>query len=89
MKTLVLSFFVMLALQGCSGEGFYHLDSEEKAKQKGYHANEANRLIDANEKNKKANQQAAEKNRVAANEQAKAHSRSKKGASNDRTFKFY
>jgi hypothetical protein len=43
--------------------GQYRLSEYEKGKLKGYHANEANRLIEANKKNRKANQKAAEKNR--------------------------
>ncbi len=43
--------------------GNYRLSEYEKGKLRGYHANEANRLIEINKKNKKINQKAAEKQR--------------------------
>ena len=43
--------------------GPYRLSEYEKGKLKGYHANEANRLIEVNKRNRKANQKAAEKHR--------------------------
>ncbi len=87
MRLVSLGIVSMWLLMGCSGEGFYHLDSEERGKQRGYHANEANRLLDANEKNRKTNQVAAEKHRQNMNAQAKAKTR--KGVVNNREFNFY
>ena len=53
---------VSILCNACAA-GQYRLSEYEKGKLRGYHANEAHRLIEANRKNRKANQKAAEKYR--------------------------
>lgn len=62
MRDLLLITLFCLLFFSCSTSN-YRLSEYEKGKLKGYHANEANRLIEANNKNRKANRRAAEKYR--------------------------
>ena len=67
------------------------LNSYEKGKQEGFHANEANRLLNANEKNKKANKKASEKQKSEQSAQLNAinNNKHKKVNTNTGVFKFY
>ena len=62
MKRILIFTVCVGFLCGCAGNA-YHLNSYEKEGQRGYHANQANKLIDKNEANKKANTKAAEKSK--------------------------
>lgn len=62
MRSLLLVTMFCLLIFSCSTSN-YRLSEYEKGKLKGYHANEANRLIEANNKNRKVNRRAAEKYR--------------------------
>ena len=53
---------VSLMIYSCAS-GKYTLNDYEKGKLTGYHANEANRLININKKNRKSNREAAEEYR--------------------------
>ncbi len=89
MKNIRYIIIGVLFLQACAGGTYYHLDADDRLKQQGYHANEANRLINTNAKNRSSNQKASEKYRQQANENAKAQSKVKSGIKYDRSFKFY
>jgi hypothetical protein len=88
-KILIFGAFVGL-LSSCGGNA-YLLSSYEKEAQKGFHANQAKKIIDKNEKNKAINKKAAEKSKKEQNEHLNAlnKNKGKGGVSNDRTFKFY
>jgi len=62
-KVLWIATMVGFILFYACATGPYRLTEYEKGQLKGYHANEANRLIDVNQKNRKANQKEAEKYR--------------------------
>lgn len=75
-------YICTITLFSCAGSSTaYQMDATEKEKQRGYHANEANKIIDKNKSNRKANQTAAEKNRRKANEAAAESAREKKRTS--------
>ncbi|HSZ24205.1 MAG TPA: hypothetical protein VK766_00720 [Cytophagaceae bacterium] len=78
-------------ISSCSGGKAYKLNGYEKEAQEGYHANEANRLIDKNAQNKKANQKAAEKSKQEQNARLNTLNKNKPkgGVINNRTFNFY
>ena len=61
MKKVLWGLSIIVFYSCASGN--YRLSEYEKGKLRGYHANEANRLIDINKKNRKANKKAAEKDR--------------------------
>jgi hypothetical protein len=85
-------FFIVCGgfLAGCTGSA-YHLSDYEKDAQRGFHANQANKIIETNEKNKKVNAKALEKQKQAQNDHLNALNKNKPkgGHINDRTFKFY
>ena len=87
---ILCSAFFMYSCAGNSTA--YQMDASEKEKQRGYHANEANRIIDINKQNRSANAKTAEKNRQKTNQQAAEASKAKKkkasGKSQDK-FTFY
>ena len=91
MKRVLIFIACVGLLSACGGSGFYHMSESDKESQRGYHANQAKKLLDANEKNKKANQKAAEKSKTEQNANLNALNKNKaKGtAGNPRTFKFY
>ncbi len=62
MRNVLWIVLISLFCGGCATEN-YRLSEYEKGKLKGYHANEAHRVIEINRKNRKSNQKAAEKNR--------------------------
>ncbi len=90
MKKLLIFAISVGVLTGCANNA-YHLSSYEKEGQKGYHANQANKIIDKNAKNKEANKKAAEKAKRDQNDHLNALNKNKtKTASiQSRTFKFY
>jgi hypothetical protein len=70
MKYFVRFFFILVVFSGCnSGASKYKLSAYEKKGQKGYHANQAEKIIDENKDHKKANQKAADKNRIKSSEE--------------------
>ena len=72
-------YICSITLLSCAGSSTaYQMDETEKEKQRGYHANEANKIIDKNKSNRKANQNAAEKNRRKTNEAAAEAAKEKK-----------
>jgi hypothetical protein len=89
-KLLILAIFAGF-LSSCGSGAAYKLSAVDKEKQRGFHANQAKKIIDENEANKKANQKANEKSKAQLNEHLNALNKNKgKGASaNTRTFKFY
>ncbi len=82
-----------IMLISCGGsKTAYQMDATEKEKQRGYHANEANKIIDKNKSNRKANQNAAEKNRRKTNEAAAEAAKEKKKSSSGKgstKYSFY
>ncbi len=60
MRSILGILSVTIMCYACSA-GNYRLSEYEKGKLRGYHANEAQRLIDINKKNQKTNRKAAEK----------------------------
>jgi hypothetical protein len=100
MDTIMLKKYLYSAIYVCSITLFscagsstaYQMDATEKEKQRGYHANEANKVIDKNRSNRKANQSAAEKNRRKTNEAAAETAREKKKTSSGKgstKYSFY
>lgn len=92
MKKGLIILTLGLAMGACSGSKQYHMDSTEKAKQKGYHAHTANKVIDKNAANRTANQKAAEKHRQDLNKRSSvnASSSSKKSTKkHSGSFGFY
>lgn len=66
------------------------MSKQEKAGQKGYHANSANKIVSENEKNRSLNQKASEKNRQKTNEDAAEKAKAKgKTKKHSGEFKFY
>lgn len=90
MRKMLLFVGCVVFLSGCAGNA-YHLNSYEKEGQKGFHANQANKLIDKNEANKNANKKAAEKSKSEQNDRLNALNKNKPkgGVMNTRSFKFY
>jgi len=86
-------YICSITLLSCAGSSTaYQMDATEKEKQRGYHANEANKIIDKNKSNRKANQNAAEKNRRKTNEAAAESAREKKKTSSGKgstKYSFY
>ncbi|MDB5274731.1 MAG: hypothetical protein JWO58_3098 [Chitinophagaceae bacterium] len=78
-SAIYISSIVLLSCAGSSTA--YQMDATEKEKQRGYHANEANKIIDKNKSNRKANQRGAEKDRQKANQAAAESAREKKKTS--------
>jgi hypothetical protein len=75
---IVLFYACMAGLYSCAGNSTaYQMDETEKEKQRGYHANEANKIIDTNKQNRSANAKNAEKNRQLANKAAAEAAREK------------
>jgi hypothetical protein len=90
MKKGLIILALGLAMGACSGSKQYHMDSTEKAKQKGYHAHTANKIIDKNAANRNANQKAAEKNRQELNKRSSESASSKKSTKkHSGSFGFY
>jgi predicted SPOUT superfamily RNA methylase MTH1 len=92
-QNIILISCFALFLYSCAGNSTaYQMDASEKEKQRGYHANEANRIIDTNKQNRKANAKTAEKNRQQTNREAEEKAKLKKkkaaGKSQDK-FSFY
>ncbi len=69
----------------------HKMDSVEKEKLRGFHANQAKKIIDKNEANRDVNKKAAEKSKIALNNHLNALNKNKgKGtAGNNGAFKFY
>ncbi len=90
MKKILIFTACVGFLCGCAGNA-YHLNSYEKEGQRGYHANEAKKIIDRNDKNKEANKKAAEKSKADQNDRLNALNKNKPkgGVMNTRSFKFY
>lgn len=90
MKKLLIFTMSAAILSGCAGNSAYHESSYEKEAQRGFHANQAKKIIDKNEKNKAANKKYAEKAKKEQNDHLNALNRynSKNGLTN-RSFKFY
>jgi hypothetical protein len=87
-------YICSIALFSCaSSSTAYQMDATEKEKQRGYHATEANKVIDKNRSNRKANQRGAEKNRQktnqAAAEAAKEKKKTSSGKSGSTKYSFY
>lgn len=88
-----IAFFVVVGfvLAACSAKP-YKMTAVDKETQRGFHHNEAQRILDTNEKNKDKNAKANEKSKEAQNEHLNALNKNKaKGAAanKDRSFKFY
>ncbi len=91
-KSNVLIIFIIcyIFLLSCSSNNTYHMNSIEKEKLKGYHANQAKKIIDENEKNKEKNKKYAEKQRLEKNKEAFEKSKEKnKDKKPIRKFNFY
>ena len=90
MKKLV--FFAIFGglMIGCVAKPYVQ-DEVEKGKQRGFHHNQAQSILDANAQNKAKNAQANEKAKASENERLNALNKNKtKGASSkDRIFSFY
>jgi hypothetical protein len=90
MKRLLIGTLMLASLLSCLGKKQYYMSKQDKSNQKGFHANQANKIVSENEKNKAVNQKASEKNRQktneAAAEKAKTKGKSKKPSGE---FKFY
>ncbi len=88
-KILILAIFTGF-LASCGGSA-YKLSSVDKEKQRGFHHNQAKKIIDENEANKKANAKANEKSKAELNEHLNAlnKNKTKGGSANTRTFRFY
>lgn len=90
MKRLLIGSLMLVTLFSCLGKKQYYMTKQEKHKQKGFHANQANKIVSENEKNKEINKKSAEKNRQKTNadaaEKAKTTGKSKKPSGE---FKFY
>ena len=69
----------------------HKMDPVEKEKLRGFHANQAKKIIDKNEANKEANKKASEKQKIALNNHLNTLNKNKgKGtAGNNGAFKFY
>jgi hypothetical protein len=92
MKKALVILVLGTLISACARDSAYRMSEYEKKAQRGYHANEAQRLLDSNEKNKKANQKAADKYREEQNKQLNSinnRNNKKYTSSNNRTFKFY
>jgi predicted glycosyltransferase len=84
------TYICLITLFSCAGSSTaYQMDETEKEKQRGYHANEANKIIDKNKSNRKANQRAAEKNRKKTNEAAAETAKEKKKTSTGKSTSKY
>jgi hypothetical protein len=79
-STIVIILLALGSYSCAQYQTAYHMDDSDKQRQQGYHANEANRVLDTNRENKNANSKAAEKKRQAANEKAAEKSKAKKGS---------
>lgn len=90
MKRLLIIGLMLASLVSCLGKKQYYMSKQEKSNQKGYHANNANKIVDKNAKNRSVNQKASEKNRQntneAAAEKAKTKGKSKRPSGE---FQFY
>ena len=87
---LILVYALVVSLYSCAGgSNAYHLDASEKEKQRGFHANEANKIIDKNKQNKNANAKNAEKNRQQTNSDAADKAKKKSSKKNQDKFSFY
>jgi hypothetical protein len=91
MKRVLIFTVLVSLLSSCGGSGFYQMTESDKESQRGYHVNQAKKILDANEKNKEVNKKAAEKSKAEQNARLNALNKNKaKGiAGNPRTFKFY
>ncbi|MCS6823315.1 MAG: hypothetical protein NZ529_03405 [Cytophagaceae bacterium] len=82
-------FLITLFISGCVSNPYF-VDGVQKGAMEGYDANEANRPINANEKNKKINQKATVKYQEAQQKHLASLNKSKfKKINTDRSFKFY
>ena len=90
MKKLLILAVLGGFLASCSA-GSYKMDPVEKEKLRGFHANQAKKIIDQNEANKAANKKAAEKSKAAYNNHLNAlnGNKAKGTAGNNGVFKFY
>jgi hypothetical protein len=70
MKRLLIGTLMLASLLSCLGKKQYYMSKQDKSNQKGFHANQANKIVSENEKNKAVNQKASEKNRQKTNEDA-------------------
>ena len=90
MKRLLICSILLASFASCLGKKQYYMSKQEKSSQKGFHANQANKVVTENEKNKAINQKASEKNRqktnAAAAEKAKTNGKTKKASGE---FNFY
>ena len=90
MKRLLISLIVLTSLFSCLGKKQYYMSKQEKSKQKGFNANQANKIVNENQKNKAANQKSSEKNRQQINKAAEEKNKnSKKSKKPSGEFKFY
>ncbi len=91
--TIFFSSLMISVMYSCAGNSTaYQMDATEKEKQRGYHANEANKIIDKNKANRSANAKSAEKNRQQTNRAAEEAARAKKKSSSKKSqdkFTFY
>lgn len=66
------------------------MSKKEKTTQKGFNANQANKIVNENQKNKAANQKSSEKNRQQMNKAAEDKKKDSKGSKKPSgEFKFY
>ena len=77
MKRLLIIGLMLASLVSCLGKKQYYMSKQEKSNQKGYHANNANKIVDKNAKNRSVNQKASEKNRQNTNEAAAEKAKTK------------
>ena len=91
MKRVVIFIACVGFLSACGRSGFYQMTESDKEGQRGYHVTQTQKVLDTNEKNRKANKKAAEKSKADQNAHLNALNKNKaKGtAGNPRTFKFY
>jgi len=87
-RYLIYGGILMLIAAACNPSKQMQLNSTERQAQRGYHANQAEKIIDENAKNRKKNQASSEKNRQEANKQA-AQKKSASTGTNTGSFNFY
>ena len=90
MKRLLIISLMLASLVSCLGKKQYYMNKQEKYNEKGYHANNANKIVDENAKNRNVNQKASEKNRQKTNEAAAEKAKTKgKSKRPSGEFQFY
>lgn len=90
MKRLLIIGIMSICLFSCIGKKHYQLSAAERKNQKGFHANQAKKIIDKNAKNRSVNQKNAEKNRQKTNaEAAEKAASTKKTVKHSGHFNFY